>query len=220
MFPMLGELFYVQCLKEPDYIMMLVSTYVTLERATDGRKHFRRWTENENRNEADFFYPEVVSNHYKCRDSVENHNTQQMFPIALEEVMKTSRWALRILQFVLAITEVNTKLTLENLFNKGFIPQLDFRRELAQELISCYGYLVSALPAKQKRKVPEGHVLTALEPYCNFKGTTIVDMKNRAVQRKFFCQQKRCNTYCICSPGTFYCNSCFIQHILDMERED
>ena len=69
--------FHVHCMKEPDYMMMLMSTYSTV----NGQKM-----------EKTFKYPEVVYNHYKYTDCIDNHYSQHMHPISLEETWMTAHW--------------------------------------------------------------------------------------------------------------------------------
>ncbi len=133
---------------------------------------------------------------------------------------ENSKMPMRVLQFVLAISEVNTKLALTNLYEKEALTQIIFRKQLAYELINCYGDLTTSTQEKRKRNVPLGHTLVVLKPYHNFRGTKTVKMSARVVQLRCFCGKNRCNTYCTCIPGTFYCNICFIRHVIDMKGLD
>ena len=56
-----------------------------------------------------FRYPEVVYNHYAFRDMIDNHNSQRMHPIAMEETWMTTRWANRVFCFLLAVTVVKMR---------------------------------------------------------------------------------------------------------------
>ena len=101
-----GELdrvkFHIHAMKEPDYVMSLMSTYGTSQRMGDEQKQYTSTA-----GVVTFKYPEVVANHFQFRDAVDGHNSARMDPIALEETWKTMRWPLRVFQFLLAITEVN-----------------------------------------------------------------------------------------------------------------
>ena len=79
--------FHIFAMKEEDYVMMLMSTYGTLERL-DIEK-FRQLKTNER---ISFKYPEVVHNHYQKRDAVDSHNARRQAPIALEETWGTNCW--------------------------------------------------------------------------------------------------------------------------------
>ena len=54
-----------------------------------------------------FQYTEVVHNHYKYRDAIDNRNSFRMHPISMEETWMTIRWPNREFCFLLTITMVN-----------------------------------------------------------------------------------------------------------------
>ena len=56
-----------------------------------------------------FCYPEIVYNHYAYRDMIDNHNSQRMHPISMEETWMTTRWPNRVFCFLLAVTVVNVQ---------------------------------------------------------------------------------------------------------------
>ena len=98
--------FHVLAMKEPDYVMSLMSTYGTNRR--DGYKETRRdWKENGATKNKSFVYPEVVHNHFKHRHAVDDHNARRHSPISIEVIWATKRWPNRVFAFLLSITEVN-----------------------------------------------------------------------------------------------------------------
>ena len=205
-----GVSFAVHCFKEPSYILSLMSTYRTTEQLGEEKDRDESNTKVK--------YPEVVHNHYKYKDAVDSHNGSRMFPLALEETWKTIRWPLRVLQFYLAITEVNVRLASEHLYNNEPKTQIEFRKEFAKSLIYNKYIMKKETPAS-KRKSPRKeseHVLVKLDPFTNFdNGGRIIKSVTRCVQRKCQCGSRRVHTYCKCSPGIFYCNECFSKHQLD-----
>ena len=77
-----GVPFHIHALKEPDYVMMLMSTYGTLAQLGEIKKqHFKVNGEKVN----EFQYPMVVFNHYSYQDMIDNHNTFRMHRILMEE---------------------------------------------------------------------------------------------------------------------------------------
>ena len=62
--------FIIFALKEPDYNIMMMSTYSDLT-VLEGQKEDRRMV---NGKMFKFKYPEVVANHYRYRAAAENHN--------------------------------------------------------------------------------------------------------------------------------------------------
>ena len=56
-----------------------------------------------------FGYPEVVYNHYRYQDVIDNHNSYRMHPLSMEETRMTMHWPNRVFRFLLAITMVNVQ---------------------------------------------------------------------------------------------------------------
>ena len=55
--------FHVYAMKEPDYVMLLMSTYGTNLRM--GKETSREWVDSSGvKNNGKFHYPEVVGNHF------------------------------------------------------------------------------------------------------------------------------------------------------------
>ena len=59
-----------------------------------------------------------------------------MFPIAIEEQLRTNRWIVRSFDFFLAVTEVNINHVLHLIFNQELETQVGFRFKLAEEIIN------------------------------------------------------------------------------------
>ena len=97
--------FVLHTMKEPDYVMMLMSMYGSENRM--GRNNKREGTCG---TMASFQYPEVIHNHFAYCNSVDNHNSRRMHPIAIKEQCRTSRWSYWCFQFLIAVTEVNCNL--------------------------------------------------------------------------------------------------------------
>ena len=216
-----GELddvpFHVYCLKEPDYVMSLMSTYGVME--VRGKEQTRSYKKDGATKTVKFQYPEVVHNHFTYRDSVDSNNSSRMDPIALEEVWKTTRWPLRVFQFLLAVSEVNCRMAQHHIYGEAEMGQQEFRKLFSHDLIYneyLENYDTGGGSRKSPRKRDTGHELMTLEPYMNFKGSQMFRGKTRSVQRVCtLCKTKRCNTYCRCNPGTFLCGGCIITHILE-----
>ena len=129
-----GVPFHIFVMKEPDYIMSLMSTYGTNQRI-DGKETRRDWKENGVSKTMMFKYPEVIVNHFRHRHSVDDYNAKRHSPISLEVVWATKRWPNCVVAFLLSITEVNCRLA-ECYFTKWkTASMLEFRKKLAFELI-------------------------------------------------------------------------------------
>ena len=214
-----GRNFHIYGMKEPDYVMQLMSTYGTLERHGPERTRVISDTASGLNTRLKFCYPEVVYNHYQYRDAVDSHNAQRMYPIALEEVWKTSRWSNRVFQFLLAVTEVNTRLALKRIYNQNTGSQQEFRRSFAHALIFNHYYETEKgikSPTRQKRRRYSQHSLVSLPPYKTFQGANIVKCKTKYIQLKCSSCPKRTRTYCQCCLGVPLCKECFTIHCMDV----
>ena len=71
-------------MKEPDYVMKLMTTYGTLE-PTDKRaqRNFKRGGIMETK---EFMYTEVVANIFLYRDQVDDNNNRRHAPISIEKL--------------------------------------------------------------------------------------------------------------------------------------
>eukprot|EP00957_Ditylum_brightwellii_P148003 11269154-Ditylum_brightwellii.AAC.1 len=123
-------------LKEPNYVMLLMSTYDG-NIIKDGQKSLRLQDDGTS---IEFQYTEVFSNHYDCRDAVDSNNNkhhdgESKHGLSLEETWKTTHWAMHIFCFILAVVEVNAFLA--KVYFQGHTgTELDFCKSLAYELVS------------------------------------------------------------------------------------
>ena len=129
-----GIKFHLVGMKEPDYIMMFMITYGTLGEVGDVKKW--HYLENGVKHVKTFQYPEVVHNHYKYRDVIDNHNSCRMHPISMEETWMTMWWPNRVFCFLLAVTMVNVQNAVTYFLNKPKIDSLQSRRLIAEALIN------------------------------------------------------------------------------------
>ena len=93
--------FNVFVLKDPDYNIMMISTFSGLT-VSEGQKEERRVVNGE---VVKFKYPEVVSDHYRYRGAVENHNALRhgggsKFQIGLESAWGTTWWPIQVFAFL------------------------------------------------------------------------------------------------------------------------
>ena len=86
--------FHIFRMKEPDYVMKLMSTYGTNE-LQSGHPTQRVYLDSEEKScTTNFCYAEVVSNHFKYSHSVDDHNAKIHSPICLEYTWATKYWPL------------------------------------------------------------------------------------------------------------------------------
>ena len=208
--------FYVYGMKEPDYVLLFMTSYGVEGRR--GKEQVRTIEDGGVVRKIRFQYPEVCANHYNFRDSVDNHNGRRMYPIAIEEQWRTQRWANKVFQFLLGITEVNCNLLNSVYFGSELLGQVEFRHQLGNELINN-PYLVTQEAQRRTREaatVDLEHSLTRLPPYKTFKKTRLHPCMTQYIQLKCACERRnRVRTYCKCSPGVMRCSECFKTHLIE-----
>ena len=114
-------------------MMMHITAYGTLERV--GEKKKITYHEKGSKRQKKFQYLEVVFKHFNYRDSVDAHNSSRMEQISLEETWKATRWPVRVFTFLLAITEVNYGLAMENIYYHPACLQQEFKKLIPEGLI-------------------------------------------------------------------------------------
>ena len=103
---MLGNVkFHVVAMKEPDYVMMFMTTYGTLVPVGDEKRHY---LVNGVKHVKTFRYTEAVHNHYQYRDVIDNHNSARMHSMSMEETWMTMHWSNHVFCFF-AVTMVNVQ---------------------------------------------------------------------------------------------------------------
>ena len=208
--------FYIYGMKEPDYVLLFMTTYGVEGR--QGIEQVRTIQDGGVARKIRFRYPEVCANHYNFRDSVDNHNGRRMYPIAIEEQWRTQRWPNKVFQFLLGITEVNCNLINSVYFGSEQLPQVDFRHQLGDELINN-PYIATQETQRRTREartVDMEHSLVRLPPYKTFKNLRMHSCKTQYIQLKCTCERRvRVRTYCKCSPGVMRCSECFKTHLIN-----
>ena len=207
-----GIPFYLYGMKEPDYTMIIMATYGTLQRM--GPEKTRTFKLNNEKTTTTFKYPEVVSNHYRYRDMIDNQNGMRMHPIALEETWLTSRWPNRDFSFLLAVTVVNVQNAATYFFNKGKIDALTAKRLIARDLIFNKHMKNVEEPMfwKWRRRGPIDHFLIMLPKKIIINGRLVVCKDPYQRQTCGVCCTKHCRSYCSCTPGLILCTDCYANH--------
>ena len=100
-----GVDYHIFCMKEPDYVMKLMTTYETLE-TTDKRtrRKFKRGGVMETKQ---LMYTEVVANIFLYRHQFDDKNNRKHAPIYIEKTWATKYWPDRCFAWYLAVSEVN-----------------------------------------------------------------------------------------------------------------
>ena len=182
--------FHVYAMKEPDYVMSIMSTYGTNQRM--GKETQRELVGGERKK---FFYPEVIGNHFLFRHSVDDHNNKRHSPISIEEIWATKWWPNRVFAFLLAVTEVNASLGMVEFCDNAPTSQIEFRKKLADVLINneYFNEEDDTTPVKKAKKQR-----TSVHSYCTLpKGKKF--QEGRMVEAKSAYPQHKCTT-CTCRP--------------------
>ena len=127
--------FSIICMKEPNYVMMMMTTYGTNQEIEDGKTERVVRNDDGGTERIRFKYTEIFYNHFTYRHAVDDHNSNRHQPISIEVIWATHRWANRVFAFLFAVSEVNTKLGCEYFCGYEKLPMLTFRKKLAKALI-------------------------------------------------------------------------------------
>ena len=131
-----GTSFHIFCMKEPDYVAMIMSTHSALNEVDDHAT--RRTFENQagEQETKNLKYTEPFSLHYRYRHQIDDHNNRRHSPISLEETWAPKRWENRVFAFLIAVTEVNAY-RMRVYLKPGYTsPHLKFRRALVMKCIN------------------------------------------------------------------------------------
>ena len=90
------------CMKEPEYVIKLFTTYGTLNDDTNAVT-VRKFLVGSVLKVSNFFYTTCFSNHFKCRHAVDNHNNLRHRKPSFEETWMTHRWENQVFAFYLLL---------------------------------------------------------------------------------------------------------------------
>jgi Transposase IS4 len=209
----------VIAMKEPDYVMSLMTTYGTLE-PIEGATTRRDYKNNNGEMvRKTFNYTEIIYNHYHYRHAVDDHNNKRHSPISLEAIWATHWWPNRVFSFLLAVTEVNIKLTMEYFMGVDKVSMLVFRRNFAEALINNKDLhnQVDCSPNRELRPRSCHHQLLTVDSFKRWNGVKFVRAKTQFPQRKCTGCGRKVRTYCSCNPNNGLCNLCYTNHVVEIE---
>lgn len=218
--------FNIYCLKEPDYITMLMGTFGSELGAGDNGK-VTRTVNDENSNSVSkiaFELTEPFHFYYKYRGVVDAHNARRHSPISLEETWATKTWEHRVFAFVLSVCEVNTFLVAANEYGgKQEEEYLQMRKKLAESLIkNTYDEGIKVNKRARERSFNDEHELVKAPAYATrfLNDTWKFSESERYPQRVCTAPdcQKRIRTHCRCQPGVWLCNMHHGEHKFDLKQ--
>ena len=207
-----GIKFHLVGMKGPDYVMMFMTTYGTLGEVGNVKKW--HYLENVVKRVKTFQYPEVVHNHYKYHDVIDNHNSSRMHPISMEETWMTMRCRTECFVFYWLSPWSTSKMRL----NKPKIDSLQLRRLIAEALINNE-YLQSGVsPRSVCKRRSVDHVLLTVPHFKKFVKGRLVNCKTKYGKWKCTDCSRSVRSYCSCTPGLMYCTECYANHCADMQE--
>ena len=142
------------CMKYPDYVMKIMSTYGGLLE-NDWQKELVRKYKDGNREETKTFkYKIPFSNNFDCRYCVDDHNRIRHQIPSLEQTWKTQRWASREFSFLVAVSEVNCYLAFRYIVweDNNTMEFMSFYSKLAWALIDNNFKKICDKPSVRGRK--------------------------------------------------------------------
>jgi hypothetical protein len=122
--------FWIHCCCDSKYISKIMSTHRMLEMREDHPTYQKvdgRW--------KSFKYSEPFSRYTRGKHWVDDVNQRRHDPIGLEEVWGMKWWPMRQFTFLCLIAEVNAVHSWARARNTILMPQLDFCRVLAQQMM-------------------------------------------------------------------------------------
>jgi hypothetical protein len=135
--------FDIFAMKEPDYVLIFMSTYGALVENPHQKISYRGRGGVREGPAVQFKYKEVIANHYNYRGAVDTHNTKRHdgntgCGMSLEASWITQRWENRVFAYILATSEVNAYYLGRSFFCGGSEDetQFTFRQKLAFDLIT------------------------------------------------------------------------------------
>ena len=222
-----GIKYDIFCLKEPMYVMKLMSTYAGLVLPSTNYEVNRHYVGlNQQEVNASFKLQEPFANHYLYRHVVDDHNNHRHSLPSIEDTWGTHRWPNRVFAFLLAISEINSWLAFRHfVWKETSLELIDFRKKLAFALINNKYYKVEVEQRQtRKRKFQGEHVLTKAPPFCGKfeKGKWVENCKQK--YQNYKCKTVKCKnrirTCCSCDLGVWMCSDCHILHVLDTHEEE
>ena len=135
-----GQPFDIYALKEPDYVLMMMSTYGSLIVQDAQRDSGRVNKEGAMKRLKRFKYTEVIVNHFQYRGAVDGHNAKQHHDcgskngLSIESTWTMNRFENKVFSFILVTTEVNAYLARQYSTERDY-KQVEFMKKLSHQLL-------------------------------------------------------------------------------------
>jgi hypothetical protein len=170
-----------------------------------------------------FKFLEPFSRYSRGKHWVDDHNNRRHDPIGLEEVWHTKWWPMRQFTFICSVAEVNAVQSRAQGTPDLTLPQLQFRRKLAQQMLENTIGVVQVVPEvpevaprRTRRQSNEQHQCLrrgindgTWNPYTRRFNRVETDYVRHRCSK---CGAKMARHYCSCDPSTPLCIGCHAIH--------
>jgi hypothetical protein len=102
----------IWAMKEPNYVMKMMSCSGPLQSDENCKEAKRTWIEDGVEVARRFCYPCPVDWHFKFRHAVDDHNNLRHTLPSIEDSRRTMLWEVQVFSFILAVCEVNALLAM------------------------------------------------------------------------------------------------------------
>ena len=132
-----GVHYDIFCMKEPKYVVKIMSTYGGLLENDGQKDSVRKYRVDGEDKETTFKYTIPFSNHFDYRHIVDDHNAIRHQVPSLEQTWRTHRWETWVFSFLLVVMEVNCCLVFHFCVwdDANKLDFMRFRLELAWSLV-------------------------------------------------------------------------------------
>ena len=113
-----GKSSKINCMKETDYVMKLMASWMTLKYLEDANTK-RDWKYNGVRKSKQFFYKQPFDVHFRYSNQVGDHNNRWNAPIYIETTWETKFWSDQNSDCYLSVSTVNANLAHVHFQNWG-----------------------------------------------------------------------------------------------------
>ena len=128
-------------------------------------------------------------------------------------------WPNQVLSFLLSITEVNINLSLTYLSGQEPTGQINFHKKLAKTLTFNMHYNEDDDKTPDKSENNKNMAIVS-SCYPRAKNFLVHESSQQTVNIRSTnaIHAKRVRTYCLCSPGVYWCAECFSYHLAKRVR--
>eukprot|EP00804_Cyclotella_cryptica_P018793 CCRYP_021187-RA/>CCRYP_021187-RA protein AED:0.33 eAED:0.33 QI:0/0/0/1/0/0/2/0/393 len=220
-----GVRYNIWVMKDAGYVTKIMGTASGLFYPEE-RMHTRRLEGGET---ASFRYTEPYYLHFKYGHLIDDHNAKRHTVPAIETSLVTTRWAMRVFQYLWATSEVNYFLGCKAFKWGGEekMKGLEFRRAVSWALVNNRHRIASPEQVRRSRRTNTPttmHKLSTCPIYTSRWAGNKFETKSLFKYNQFTCKARGCKkwvrTYCDCAPGEWLCNVHWRDHYVEVVNSE